>query len=425
MTLLERAKAGEITPEMREVAEAEGLDPETIRREMVSGRVVVLKSHKGQALGIGHGLRTKVNASIGTSSDIVRPEMEVEKARVAEAAGADTLMELSTGGDLDLIRRRVLEATSLPVGSVPLYQAATEAIRDRGRLSAMTADDIFEAIEKHAADGIRFMAIHTGINRVVVERLKRQGYRRGGLVSRGGSFLTAWMEHHHRENPLYEQFDRLLDILHRHDVVLSFGNGLRAGAIADSTDRAQIQELILNAELAEVAREHGVQAIVEGPGHIPIDEIEANVRLEKRLTRELPFYMLGPITTDIAPGYDHITAAIGAAISSASGADFICYVTPAEHLALPSPEDVREGVMAARVAAHVGDMIKLGRRDRDLAMANARRKLDWEGQFALALDPRRAREIRDTRSPAEEDTCTMCGDVCALRTVAGYFEVEA
>lgn len=352
--------------------------------------------------------------------------MEVEKAKVAEQSGADTLMELSTGGNLNEVRKRVLEAVSLTVGTVPLYQAAIETIKEKESVVHMEADFLFDIIEQQAEEGIGFMAIHCGINLTTLERLKKQGYRYGGLVSRGGSFLTAWMNHNKKENPLYDQIDRLIDIMKKHDVILSLGNGLRAGAIHDSTDRAQIQELIMNSEIAEYAQKKGVQIIVEGPGHIPIDEIEANVIIQKRLSNNAPFYMLGPITTDIAPGYDHISSAIGAALSSSHGADFICYVTPPEHLALPKPDDVKEGVMAARIAAHVGDMIKLKEKARnsDLKMGIARRDLDWETQYETAITAEKAQEIRDSRPPAEDDTCTMCGKFCSLKGVSKYYEED-
>ncbi len=416
-TLLERGRAGKITAEMEAVAAREGIEPERIRHGVENGTIVIVSGHgrSEYVTGIGNGLRTKVNASIGTSSDLADLKMELEKASVAQAAGADTLMELSTAGDLDEIRRRVLEAVSLPVGNVPLYQASSESAVRFGSNLEMTASFLFELVERQAADGIGFMAIHCGVNRLTLQTLSSQGGRSGGLVSRGGAFMSAWMSHHDCENPLYEQFDRLIEILHEYDVVLSLGNGMRAGATADATDKAQIQELLINAQLADRARQAGVQAMLEGPGHIPIDEIEANVILEKRLSGGKPFYMLGPITTDIAPGHDHITAAIGSAWAAAYGTDFICYVTPAEHLGLPYPEDVRQGVMAARIAAHVGDMIKLGRRQKDLEMGRARRSLDWEAQFALALDPDGARSVRDMRPGSESDGCSMCGDQCALK----------
>jgi len=424
MTLIDLAKKGTITNEMRAVASEEGVTPEYVCRGIASGRIVIPISPYRQTrpVGVGKGLKTKVNASVGTSSDIVDVEMEVEKTKIAESAGADTIMELSTGGDFFEIRKRVVEATSLSVGSVPLYQAFIEAARKSGSIVDMREDDLFRITEEQAKLGTNFMAIHTGINWITLDRLKAQG-RHGGLCSRGGALMSAWMAHNEKENPLYSEFDYLLDILKRHEVTLSMGNGMRAGAVHDSTDRAQIQELIINSELSDKAHEYGVQTMVEGPGHIPIDEIEANVILQKRLSGEKPFYMLGPLVTDIAPGYDHIVSSIGAALSSSYGADFICYVTPAEHLALPYPEDVRQGVITARISAHVGDMIKLGRRDADLEMGHARNALDWSKQFKLAIDPETAMQIRKERMPSDANTCTMCGEFCAYKVVKNYFEL--
>ncbi len=422
MSLVLDAKKGIITEEIKEVARQEGLDPEFVRRGVAGGHIVIPVSpyRMIRLCGIGEGLRTKVNASIGTSSDIVDIDIEVEKARQAELAGADTLMELSTGGDLVEIRRRVIEATNLSVGSVPLYQAFIEAAHRDGAVVHMNEDDLFRITAEQAKAGTNFMAIHTGINLETMKRLKNQG-RHGGLVSRGGAFMTAWMLHNERENPLYAEFDYLCEIMMEHEVTLSTGNGMRAGAVHDATDRAQIQELLINAELADKAHNLGIQVIVEGPGHIPIDEIQTNVILQKRVTNRKPFYMLGPLVTDIAPGYDDRVAMIGASLSSSYGADFICYVTPAEHLALPTPEEVYEGVISSRIAAHVGDMVKLGKRDDDLEMGHARRDLDWERQYAVALNPELARSIRDSRSPADSDACTMCGDYCALKIVSKHF----
>ncbi len=423
MTLIDLARRGTITDEMNTVASEEGVTPEFICRGIASGRIVIPISpyRETRPVGIGKGLRTKVNASVGTSSDIVDVEMEVEKTRIAEKAGADTIMELSTGGDFYEIRKRVIEATSLSVGSVPLYQAFIEAANTSGSIIDMREDDLFRITEEQAKLGTNFMAIHTGINWVTLDRLKAQG-RHGGLCSRGGALMSAWMVHNEKENPLYSEFDYLLEILKRHEVTLSMGNGMRAGAVHDSTDRAQIQELIINSELSDKAHEFGVQTIVEGPGHIPVDEIEANVLLQKRLSGEKPFYMLGPLVTDIAPGYDNIVSAIGAALSSSYGADFICYVTPAEHLALPYPEDVKQGVISARIAAHVGDMVKLGQRDADLEMGHARNALDWSKQFSLAIDPETAMQVRRERMPSDIKTCTMCGEFCAYKVVKNYFE---
>ncbi len=423
MTIVEDAKRGIITEEMKVVAKDEGVTEDFIRRGIAEGHIVINMSpyRKVKLCGIGTGLRTKVNASIGTSSDIVDVEQELEKARQAELAGADSLMELSTGGDFLDIRRRVCEQSKLSVGSVPLYQAFIEAARKKGGVVFMDEDDLFNITEQQAKLGTNFMAIHTGINYETVKRLKNQG-RHGGLVSRGGAFMTAWMLHNEQENPLYRRFDYLLEILKEHEVTLSFGNGMRAGACHDATDRAAIQELLINAELADKAHDFGVQCIMEGPGHIPLDEIEANVKLEKRVTNDKPFYMLGPLVTDIAPGYDDRVAAIGASVSSAAGADFICYVTPAEHLALPTPEEVYEGVMSSRIAAHVGDMVKLPRtRAADLEMGHARRDLDWERQYAVCMNPEKARAIRESRMPADADACTMCGDFCAIKIVQKNF----
>jgi len=425
MSLISEAKKGNITQEMKKVAQVEGVEPEFVRRGIETGRIVIPVSpyRYTEPCGIGKGLRTKVNASIGTSSDIVDIDMEIEKARVAQVTGADTLMELSTGGDFFDIRKKVIDSTTLSVGSVPLYQAFIEAIRKYGSVVDMTEDELFKVTAEQAKLGTNFMAIHTGINLFTVERLKKQG-RFGGLCSRGGAFMTAWMLHNEKENPLYSEFDYLLEIMKEHEVTLSMGNGMRAGAIHDSTDRAQIQELIMNSELSDISHEAGVQTIVEGPGHIPLDEIEANVILMKRLSGEKPFYMLGPLVTDIAPGYDHIVAAIGASLSSAYGADFICYVTPAEHLALPNVDDVRQGVITARIAAHIGDMVKNKDRQRDLDMGRARRDLQWDRMYELAIDPKYARSVRDSRSPNDEEACTMCGNYCALKIVKQNFNFE-
>lgn len=421
---VELAVGGTITKEMEAVAAAEGVTPEYVRDMVEQGKVVIPNNtnRASKVVGIGKGLRTKINASIGTSTDIADLSMEIEKAKTAEACGADSLMELSVGGDIPRIRREILSSISLPVGTVPLYQAFAQAIQKYGSPVDMPEEMLFDVIEEQCADGISFMAIHCGINRMTIERLKRQGYRYGGLVSKGGAYMVAWMMHNNKENPLFERFDRVAEILKKYDCVLSLGNGFRAGAIHDSSDRCQMQELIINCELAEEGRRMGCQMMVEGPGHIPIDEIEANIIIQKRMSGEAPFYVLGPITTDVAPGYDHITSAIGASLSSAYGADFICYVTPSEHLALPNVDDVKEGVMAAKIAAYIGDMIKYKNRDRDREMSLARRGLDWKKQFELAITGDRPKEIRASRMPSEENSCTMCGEFCATKIVTKYFE---
>ncbi len=427
-TQIELARQGIVTPQMAAVANEENVSEAYVRQMVAEGKIVIPNNsiRKPKAVGIGKGLRTKVNASIGTSSDIIDYDAEVRKAKAAQAAGADTLMELSVGGDLDRVRREVIAAVDLPVGNVPLYQAFCEAARKYGDPNKLDEEMLFDLIEKQCADGIAFMAIHCGINLYTLERLRKQGYRYGGLVSKGGVSMVAWMMKNGRENPLYEKFDRVCAILKKYDVVLSLGNGLRAGAIHDSNDRAMVQELLINCELAELGREMGCQMLVEGPGHVPLDEVEANIRLQKRMSGDAPYYMLGPISTDVAPGYDHITAAIGAAQSSRFGADLICYITPAEHLALPNEKDVVEGVKAAKVAAYIGDMNKYPEkgRERDKQMSKARRDLNWEKQFELALFPEDARAIRASRTPEDENTCTMCGDFCASRGAGELFRKD-
>ena len=424
-TQIEFAREGIITPQMAAVAADEALSAEFVRSMVAEGRIVIPWNHgrRPTATGIGAGLRTKVNASIGTSSDIIDYQAEVAKARAAMESGADTLMELSVGGDLDRVRREVIACVDLPVGNVPLYQAFCEAARKYGDPNRLDPEELFDLIERQCADGMAFMAVHCGINLSTIERLRKQGYRYGGLVSKGGVSMVAWMLANKRENPLYEQFDRVVAILKKHDTVLSLGNGLRAGAIHDSSDRAQIQELVINCELAELGRDMGCQMLVEGPGHVPLDEIEGNIKLQKRMSGGAPYYMLGPITTDVAPGFDHITSAIGAAQSARFGADLICYITPAEHLALPTEDDVRQGVKAAKIAAYVGDMNKYPdrMRERDREMSKARRDLDWEKQFQLALYPEDARAIRASRVPEDSATCTMCGNFCASRGAGKLF----
>ena len=375
-------------------------------------------------MGIGRGLRTKINASIGSSTAIADIAMEVEKAKIAEKYGAHTLMDLSVGGDIQGIRKAVMDAVSLPVGTVPLYEAFALAIERYGAAVKMPAELLFEVTERQCGEGVGFMAIHCGINRKTVQMLRNQHYRYGGLVSKGGAYLVAWMERNNKENPLYEHFDRVVEILKSHDTVLSLGNGFRAGAIDDATDRVQVQELLINCELAQIGRDAGCQTMVEGPGHVPINEIEANIIMEKKMSGGSPFYMLGPITTDIAPGHDHITAAIGAALSSSYGADFICYVTPSEHLGLPFPEDVREGVVASRIAAHIGDMIKYKDTRADKEMSKARRDMRWDKQLAIAIDPERMQEIRAKRGESDNDSCTMCGKFCANTILRGAFEAS-
>ncbi|MFH1675085.1 MAG: phosphomethylpyrimidine synthase ThiC [Pseudomonadota bacterium] len=419
MTELELAVRGDISPAMRRVAEDEGVSPEYIREKVAAGQIVILKGRKNKKriVGIGKGLRTKVNASIGTSSDINDIELEKKKALIAEKTGADTLMELSASGDFDAIRNEILNVSSLPVGNVPLYQAFREAAIRYDSPSKLDEEMLFDLIERQCEDGIAFMAVHCGINLFTIERMKNQGYRYGGLCSKGGTLMVEWMIRNKKENPLYEKFDRVCSILKQYDTVLSLGNGIRAGAIHDSLDRAQMSELILNCELAEIGRETGCQMMVEGPGHVPLDEIEANIILQKKMSNDAPYYMLGPLPTDVGAGFDHITAAIGAAHSSMYGADLVCYITPSEHLALPNEADVETGVKTARLAAHIGDVVKLkGRADsRDMQISKDRRDFNWEHQFKNMLFPDDARKIVASRRSSTEKGCSMCGDMCALK----------
>ncbi len=425
-TQIELARQGIITREMKCVAEDEGFIPEEIRKRVAEGKVVIpcnpVRPNQ-KTCGIGEGLRTKVNASIGTSSDIVDVELELRKAKIAEEEHVDTLMELSAGGDLDMIRRSVLDGCKLPVGNVPLYQAFADSIKKYRNPNKLDPEYLFELIERQLADGISFMAIHCGINRFSIERLRKQGFRYGGLVSKGGTFMVSWMEYNNCENPLYEQFDRVCELMKKYDAVLSLGNGIRAGAIHDSHDRAQMAEMIINCELAELGRDMGCQMMVEGPGHVPLDEIEGNIMLEKRMSGGAPYYVLGPLPADSGAGYDHITAAIGAANSARYGADLICYITPAEHLALPDENDVREGVRATRLAARIGDIAKYpDRRELEKQVALARRDSDFEDYFRLSMFPEKMRQVRDSRTPENKATCTMCGDFCAMERGHALFK---
>jgi phosphomethylpyrimidine synthase len=428
MTQLEAARAGKITPEMEKVAEKEGVSVEFVCQVLAEGTIVIPANINHRNLvpcGIGKGLSTKVNANIGTSSDYCDINVELQKLRIAIEAKADTIMDLSTGGDITATRRAILAECHLPLGTVPVYQACVTAAEKTGAMVKMTEDDLFAAIEEHARDGVDFITVHCGVTRSAIARLKQQ-HRVADVVSRGGAFLIGWMLYHDRENPLYEQYDRLLEIARRYDVTLSLGDGMRPGCLADATDRAQIEELITLGELVQRAQEAGVQVMVEGPGHVPLNQIETNIRLQKSLCKEAPFYVLGPLVTDVAAGYDHITSAIGGAIAAAAGADFLCYVTPAEHLSLPDPEDVRNGVIASRIAAHAADIVKgvRGAREWDLKMSMARKRLDWEEQARLSIDPERARQIHKKHASAGR-ACSMCGGFCAMALVEQYLGVTA
>ncbi len=429
MTQLESARKGIITDEMSAAALAEGVSPEHIRDGIAAGTIVICHNRlhaNGRPLAVGAGLRTKVNANIGSSSDDTDIEKELEKARVAVSCGADALMDLSTGGPVDEIRRAVIAETDACIGSVPLYQAALDTVRvQKKAIVDMTVDDIFAGIAKHGNDGVDFITVHCGVTRSTVERMRNEG-RIMDVVSRGGAFTIEWMAYNGRENPLYEEFDRLLEITREYDMVLSLGDGFRPGCLADATDRAQIHELIILGELTQRAQAAGVQVMIEGPGHVPLNQIQANILLQKRLCHGAPFYVLGPLVTDIAPGYDHITCAIGGAIAAAAGADFLCYVTPSEHLRLPDVNDVREGVIASCIAAHAADIAKgvPGAMQRDREMAKCRKKLDWEGQYLLSLDPERARRLREESGVSDHGACTMCGEFCAYKVMDSAMEKE-
>jgi phosphomethylpyrimidine synthase len=420
MTQLEYARKGQTTEAMEKCAAVEGVSAEMIRNGLAEGTLVITQNLKHGSiapLAIGKGLSAKVNANIGTSGDHNNVEEELEKVRAAVEAGADTIMDLSTGPGIDETRKAVMKASTVPVGTVPIYQAAIEMPRKKNRpMVEMTADDLFRVIERHGEDGVDFITVHCGVTQNSVERIKREG-RLLGVVSRGGAILVEWMDYNKRENPLFEYFDRLLEIARAFDMTLSLGDGLRPGCLADATDRGQIQELILLGELTERAWAKGVQVMIEGPGHVPMDQIEANILLQKRLCHGAPFYVLGPLVTDIAPGYDHITGAIGGAIAARAGADFLCYVTPSEHLRLPTVDDVRQGVIASRIAGHAADIARglKGSLEKDCRMAKARRALDWQEQIRLSIDPVRARKLRESSMPKETDVCTMCGELCAIK----------
>jgi len=428
MTQLELAVKGIISPQMTLVAQQEGMEAEVIRQGIANGTLVIPANTNHTNLvpcGIGQGLRTKVNANIGTSSDFGNIETELEKLRIAADSGADTVMDLSTGGDISAIRRSIITASSLPIGTVPIYQAGIEAINKYNAIVKMTVDELFAVIEQNAREGVDFITVHCGVTQTAIARLKKQG-RVSDVVSRGGAFLIGWIIYNERENPLYEYYDRLLEIARQFDVTLSLGDGMRPGSLADATDRAQVEELLIIGELVQRAQQAGVQAMVEGPGHLPLNQIEANIRLEKSICKGAPFYVLGPLVTDIAAGYDHITGAIGGAIAAAAGADFLCYVTPAEHLSLPDPEDVRQGILASRIAAHAADIVKgvKGAQEWDMKMSVARKKFDWEEQAKLSLDPERSRRVHSKHSSAGA-ACSMCGEYCAMALVEEFLGISA
>ncbi|RJR20798.1 MAG: phosphomethylpyrimidine synthase ThiC [Desulfobacteraceae bacterium] len=426
MTQLLSARAGEITPEMRQVADRERVEPEIIRQGVAAGTIVIPRN-KGRRniipTGIGAGLKTKVSASAGIYGEQGSIGAEIEKIRSAVGAGTDAIMDLSVSGDIDFMRQEALSATSTPVGTLPLYQAMAEASQKYGFSLKMDVEELFEVIERHTADGVDFLALHCGTTMSIVERAKKEG-RVDPLVSYGGSHLIGWMLYNQRENPLYEQYDRILAIAKKYDVTISLADGMRPGCLADSLDGAQVQELVLLGELVRRAREAGVQVMVKGPGHVPINQLKATITLQKSLCKGAPYFVFGPVVTDLAAGYDHISAAIGGAISAWAGAEFLCYVTSSEHLGLPDIDQVREGVVAARIAAHAADLAKElpGAADWDLDLSRARKELDWKQQISLAIDPVRAERLRKERTDDFASECTMCGKYCAMEIVSKYLD---
>ena len=417
-TQMDAARQGIITPELRKVAEDERIDEERLRKLVAEGKVCIPANRNHRSLkpcGIGNALRTKINVNLGTSRDCMDMDAEMEKVREAVEMGAESIMDLSSFGKTEIFRRKLTSECSAVIGTVPIYDAV---VYYHKALKKITSDEWIDIVRMHAEDGVDFMTIHCGINRSTAERVKAAA-RHTNIVSRGGSIIFAWMMLTGEENPFYARFDEILDICQKHDVTLSLGDACRPGSIADAGDIPQIEELVTLGELTERAWKKNVQVMIEGPGHMPLNQIKANMEIEQSVCKGAPFYVLGPLVTDIAPGYDHITAAIGGAIAATYGASFLCYVTPAEHLRLPTVEDVREGIIASKIAAHAADIAKgiPGASDWDWKMSEARHELDWESQFRLAIDPEKARRYRAESTPEHDDTCTMCGKMCAVRNM--------
>ncbi|MBU0650319.1 phosphomethylpyrimidine synthase ThiC [bacterium] len=421
MTQLIEAKKGNITPEMKIVSEQEEISLDLLVEYISKGWVVIPKNKlrdNCKPTGIGKGLTTKINANIGTSKDNDDMNEEMVKARIAQKAGADAIMDLSTGKNLNVLRKKILHEIDVPIGTVPIYQAVVEFTSKGESVCQMTADDMFRVIEAQAKEGVDFITVHCGVTLATVERLKKEG-RVADVVSRGGALLVQWMLKNNKENPLYTQYDRILEIAKKYDVTLSLGDGFRPGSIVDATDRSQIHELILLGELQQEALKAGAQVMIEGPGHVPFNQIETNILLQKRLCHEAPFYVLGPLVTDIGMGYDHITCAIGGAAAASYGADFLCYVTPSEHLRLPTIQDVEDGVIATKLAAHAGDIAKGNKKaiEKDHQMSVHRRNRNWDEQYKLAINPEKAKRMREERMPSDDKVCSMCGELCAIKSI--------
>lgn len=424
MTQMTEARNGNITPEIQAVADYERIDVDKVLRGVANGAIVIPKNvgRDTKACGIGQGLTTKINANIGSSSKIEDIDLELKKAKLAVDFGADAVMDLSTGPQLLEFREKIMGAVDVPIGTVPIYEAGVVTLNKGREIIDMDADDIFKSIEHQAKDGVDFMTLHCGITRDLVEKLQKAN-RIMGIVSRGGTFLASWILHNEMENPLYENYDYLLELALEYDISLSLGDGLRPGCLSDATDTPQVQELVTLGTLVKRAQQAGVQSMVEGPGHVPLNQVRANMEIQKTLCHGAPFYVLGPIVTDLAPGYDHITGAIGGAIAASSGADFLCYVTPAEHLSLPSLEDVKEGVIASKIAAQAAD-VALGLDiawEKERAMSKARKNFDWEGQFNLAFDGVKPRHYRNKCELDDDEMCAMCGEYCAVKIAKGDF----
>lgn len=424
MTQKSEAIKGNITTEMESVAKKENISVDKLVKLVAEGKVVIPKNINGktEACGIGKGLKTKINANIGSSSKIDDIELEINKAKLAVEYGADAIMDLSTGSDLKTFRRKIMDAVDVPIGTVPIYEAGVATLSKNKEIIEMDEEEIFKTIEEQAKEGVDFMTLHCGITSDLVDKIEKSK-RMMGVVSRGGTFLASWILHNQRENPLYENYDYILELAYEHDITLSLGDGLRPGCLADASDIAQIQELVTLGTLVKRAQDANVQVMVEGPGHMPLNQIKANMEIQKTICNGAPFYVLGPLVTDLAPGYDHITGAIGGAIAAASGADFLCYVTPAEHLSLPNLEDVKEGVIASKIAAEAADVANGLESSwaREKEMAIARKEFDWEKQFKLAFDQSKPRKYRDKCELDDDEMCAMCGEYCAVKIAKGDF----